>query len=156
MVVGSYVTRPDNGEIELMPSHHWVKGTHAHRDGITNISYNVAVEVDLSTIIEEELHAQIEDLHHTDTVETIEHRIREENPDLAIEIEQNLNKILSTEEKKFYDMGDTLREECSSELRVLDKFIEKFECETIENSRTNYYLLAVAQQQRLREQSRPS
>lgn len=38
---------------------------HQHRNGSTHISYNVAVEVDLHTIIEEELHAQIADLHQS-------------------------------------------------------------------------------------------
>jgi len=55
-------------------------------------------------------------------------------PELKIEIEQNLNRILSTEEKKFQDLGEVLSVECASELRILDEFVKKFEAEVIENT----------------------
>lgn len=123
----------------LVPSQHWIIGTHSHNEENKKhvISYNVAVNVDLRTIVEEELHAQIPNLHETVTVAEVVGNIEEKKPDLKKEIEANLNRILSTEEKKFMDLGDTLRVEHASELRILEDFVTKFEEEVICKTKVN-------------------
>ena len=65
----------------------------------------MAVDVGLRTIVEEELHAQIGELHETTTTAEVVQKIEENMPELKKEIEANLNRILSTEEKKFKDLG---------------------------------------------------
>lgn len=134
MVVPIFRQREGTGEVYQEPSHYWVKGTHGVVGDEHHISYNVAVEVDLNTIIEEELHAQTEGVHGTTTVVDIVRDIEEKMPELKIEIEQNLNRILSTEEKIFQDLGEALSIEGASELRILDQFVKKFEAEVIENT----------------------
>lgn len=134
MTVRVYLKKEENTqELVLTPSQHWVIGTHSQNDSDKKhtISYNVAVNVDLRTIVEEELHAQIPNLHETVTVADVVKDIEEKKPDLKREIEANLNRILSTEEKKFTDLGDTLRVENASELRILEDFVTAFEKEVI-------------------------
>jgi len=130
MTVRVYLKKPD-GQLLLQPSQHWLIGTHGIRDKRHVIAYNVAVHVDLRTIVEEELHAQIPDLHGTLTVADVVKDIEEKNPDLKKEIEANLNRILSTEERKFRDLGETMKVEYASELRILENFVNKFEEEII-------------------------
>jgi len=134
MVVPIYEQRQNSREIFQQPSYHWILGTHWQRDREHHISYNVAVEVNLRTIIEEELHGQIEGLHDTTTVSNIVEDIENQMPELKKEIEQNLNRILSTEEKKFQDLGEVLSVENASEIRILEQFVIKFETEVIENT----------------------
>lgn len=131
MTVRVYVKQDAEGKWILMPSQIWVIGTHSHGDTKDAISYNVAVDVDLRTIVEEELHGQIPNLHETVTVAEVVKNIEEKKLDLKKEIEANLNRILSTEERKFMDLGDTLRVEHASELRILEDFVTKFEEEVI-------------------------
>jgi hypothetical protein len=131
MTVRIYIKQDEQGKWILHPSQHWVIGAHGQIEKRHVISYNVAVAVDLRTIVEEELHAQIPNLHKTVTVEDVVKNIEERKPDLKKEIEANLNRILSTEEKKFMDLGDTLRVEHASELRILEDFVTKFEEEVI-------------------------
>lgn len=131
MTVRVYLKKGDKGDLILQPSQHWIIGAHGHKDKKHSISYNVAVAVDLRTIVEEELHAQIPNLHGTTTTADVVKDIEEKKPDLKKEIEANLNRILSTEEKKFLDLGDTLRVEHASELRILENFVNKFEGEVI-------------------------
>lgn len=119
--------KKDDKDLILQPSQHWIIGTHGTRDTKHIISYNVAVLVDLRTIVEEELHAQIPELHSTMTVSDVVKNIEEKNPELKKEIEANLNRILSTEERKFRELGNTLRVEYASELRILENFVNKFE-----------------------------
>lgn len=128
--------RNAEGEEILRPSQHWVKGAHSRipTDGRHLITYNVAVNVDLNTIVEEELHARIPDLHQTTTTTEVVQNIDENMPQLKIEIEDNLNRVLSTEEKKFADLGNILRIEKASELRILDNFVNKFEAEIIRST----------------------
>jgi hypothetical protein len=137
MIVRVYVKQDAEGKWILEPSQHWIIGTHSHGDKNDVISYNVAVDVGLGTIVEEELHAQIPDLHSTMTVAEVVKNIEEKNLDLKKEIEANLNRILSTEEKKFMDLGDTLRVEHASELRILEDFVTKFEEEVIYRTTVN-------------------
>lgn len=134
MIVRIYQSR-ESGESYLEPSSHWVVGAHTPIAGTTRhlISYNLAVTVDLGTIVEEELHAQIEELHGTTTKVDIVQQIEDTMPELKEEIELNLNRILSTEEKKFKDLGNVLRVEYASELRILDNFVNKFESEVIQS-----------------------
>jgi len=131
MTVRVYIKQDAEGKWILLPSQHWIIGAHSHGDKKHVISYNVAVDVDLRTIVEEELHAQIPNLHGTVTVAEVVKSIEEKRLDLKKEIEANLNRILSTEEKKFMDLGDTLRVEHASELRILEDFVTKFEEEII-------------------------
>lgn len=131
MTVRVYFKKDNNGNYVLQPSQHWIIGTHGIRDTKHVISYNVAVLVDLRTIVEEELHAQIANLHGTVTVADVVKSIEEKNPELKREIEANLNRILSTEERKFRDLGNTLKVEYASELRILQNFVNKFEEEII-------------------------
>jgi hypothetical protein len=133
MIVQIYVRRDAKGKWILEPSQHWIIGTHSFIEETKRhvISYNVAVNVDIRTIVEEELHAQVPDLHETVTVAEIVKKIEEKAPNLKKEIEANLNRILSTEEKKFLDLGDILRVEHASELRILEDFVTKFEEEVI-------------------------
>jgi len=134
MSVPVFRRRQETNEIYQEPSQHWVIGTHGIVGDEHHISYNVAVEVGLGTIIEEELHGQTEEVHGTTRVEDVVKDIEDRMPELKIEIEQNLNRILSTEEKKFQDLGEVLSVECASELRILDEFVKKFEAEVIENT----------------------
>lgn len=133
MTVRVYTKQDANKNWILTPSQHWIIGTHAYddKDEKHTICYNVAVDVGLRTIVEEELHAQIPDLHKKMTVAEVVKNIKEKKPDLVKEIEANLNRILSTEEKKFMDLGNTLRVEHASELRILEDFVTKFETEVI-------------------------
>jgi hypothetical protein len=127
-----------NGVTKLRPSAHWIIGTHTETDNKRHlISYNVAVDVDLSTIIEEELHAQIENLHQTTNTNELTKKVQNEMPDLKQEIEANLNRILTTEEKRFLDLGDMLRVNCASELRLLKNFVNDFENEIIQSTELN-------------------
>lgn len=139
MTVRVYVRPRPRVRMILRPSQHWVIGTHAHiqQNGRHIIAYNVAVDVGLRTIVEEELHAQVANLHGTTTTATVVQNIEESMPELKEEIEANLNRILSTEEKKFMDLGDVLRVECASELRILEDFATKFEEEVIESTDVN-------------------
>lgn len=134
-MVRIYRQTEDGQEVILVPSTHWIVGTHTP---LANerclISYNVAVNVDLSTIVEEELHDQIPNLHDTQNTQQVTERIDRENPALRDEIVANLNRILSTEEKKFKDLGNMLRIECASELRILQNFVDCFEHEVIKST----------------------
>lgn len=139
MTVRVYARPRPRARMILRPSQHWVIGTHAHiqQNGRHVISYNVAVDVGLRTIVEEELHAQVPNLHATTTTADVVQNIEEDMPRLKEEIEANLNRILSTEEKKFTDLGDALRVECASELRILEDFVTKFEEEIIKSTDIN-------------------
>ena len=137
MTVRIYAEKDAKGKWILKPSQHWIIGTHGHVDKKHIISYNVAVDVDLRTIVEEELHAQIANLHETTTVAEVVKNIEEKNPNLKLEIEANLNRILSTEEKKFKELGNILRVEYASELRILENFVNKFEEEVIRATSIN-------------------
>lgn len=128
MTVRIYIQKDATGQWLMKPSQHWIIGTHSHRDKAEHISYNVAVDVDLRTIVEEELHAQVPNLHdQLTTVDEIVKQIEQKEPDLKQEIVANLNRILSTEERKFRELGNTLRIEHASELRILENFVTKFE-----------------------------
>lgn len=128
MIVRIYTKQDPTGKWIMKPSQHWIIGTHSHRDKDEFISYNVAVDVDIRTIVEEELHAQIPDLHdNLKTVDDVVKEIEEKKPNLKKEIVANLNRILSTEERKFKELGNTLRVENASELRILERFVTKFE-----------------------------
>lgn len=123
---------------KLIPSTYWLLGTHnVSETGRTIVSYNVAVNVNLHTIVEEELHGQIPNLHDTLNTQDTVKKIENENPKLKEEIEANLNRILSTEEKKFKDLGNLIRLEFSSELRYMQIFIDKFENEVIQSAEIN-------------------
>jgi hypothetical protein len=138
MVVPIYHNISGNPEPVLSPSQLWTEGTCLSVNGQVSISYNVAVEVSLRTIIEEELHVQIPDLHGTNTVtETVE-RIQREMPDLKAEMEANLNRILTTEEKRFANAGEAIRIDMASELRLLEDFVTTFEREVIESTELNF------------------
>lgn len=134
MIVQVYKQRQGTQEVYQETSTYWVLGTHSQVSNENHISYNVAVEVNLDTIIEEELHGQIEQLHSANPVADIVRNIQEKMPELKLEIEQNLNRILTTEEKKFQDLGDVLRIENASELRILDQFVTMFEAEVMEST----------------------
>lgn len=138
MLVRLYAKTADGKETILIPSTHWIMGTH-HRtpDGKTSISYNVAVNVDLNTIVEEELHGQIPNLHDTSDRQEIVKKLETEMPELKAEIEANLNRILSTEERKFRELGNTLRIEFASELQTMESFIDKFENAVIQTTPIN-------------------
>jgi hypothetical protein len=139
MTVRVFTKQDGQGKWILMPSQHWIIGAHGYDDKNKKhvICYNVAVAVDLRTIVEEELHAQILNLHEKTTVAEVVKNIEEKKPDLKKEIEANLNRILSTEEKKFMDLGATLRVEHASELRILEDFVTKFETEVIYKTAIN-------------------
>ena len=139
MTVRVYVRPRPRARMILRPSQHWIIGTHSHiqQNGRHIISYNVAVDVGLRTIVEEELHAQVANLHGTTTTADVVQNIEENMPELKEEIEANLNRILSTEEKKFMELGDVLRVECASELRILEDFVTKFEEEIIRSTEIN-------------------
>jgi hypothetical protein len=136
MLVRQYVK--DGDKTKLVPTTHWILGTHNKgADGRTIISYNVAVNVNLHTIVEEELHGQIQDLHNTTDTSKVVKQIETINPSLKKEIEENLNRILSTEEKKFKDLSSIIRVEMSSELRSFQSFIDKFENDVIQSTEIN-------------------
>jgi hypothetical protein len=138
MLVRVYVKTEDGKETKLIPSTHWLMGSHNRTvDGKTIISYNVAVNVDINTIVEEELHGQIPNLHDTNSRQDIVKKIETDMPELRNEIESNLNRILSTEEKKFKELGNILRVEFASELRTMDAFIKKFENDVVQSAILN-------------------
>jgi hypothetical protein len=101
------------------------------------ISYNVAVNVNLNTIVEEELHGQIQNLHSTSNTQTVVRQIEMVNIGLKKEIEENLNRILSTEEKKFKELGSIIHTEFASELRTMQCFIDKFEYDVLQSTELN-------------------
>ncbi len=128
-----YVYKRINGSQELQPfvTQHRINGSHSMQNKQHNIVYNVAVPLDLGVIVEEELHALGREIHGTTRKADIVKRITEENPNLVTEIESNLNLILSSEEKRFKEIGERLRIEESSELDKLRKFVNLFEDEVI-------------------------
>jgi hypothetical protein len=128
-IVNVYKWDPETSEYIAIPNHYWIRGGHAAGDE-QSISYNVAVRVEVATIIEEELHA-----HGRPVVgETVE-KIRGSEPGLIEEIEENLNLVLSAEGWRFRELGEALRRENSSELRNLEQFVDLFEREAIESTR---------------------
>jgi hypothetical protein len=136
MLVRVYAKTGEN--TKLLPSTHWILGSHnLDAKGRTMISYNVAVNVNLHTLVEEELHGQIHNLHSTNTTQSVVKQIETTNPCLRKEIEENLNRILSTEEKKFKDLGNIIHIEFASELRNMQCFIDKFEGDVIQSAEIN-------------------
>ena len=125
------------GKVELVPATHWIVGTCSPKDDGNDIAYNVAVNVDLRTIVEEELHCQIKNLHETDNTNEVTKSIETQMPDLKDEIVANLNRILSTEEKKFKDLGNIIKIGFASELRILETFVIKFGTEVIQSANIN-------------------
>ena len=123
--------------VELVPATHWIVGTCSPKDDGNDIAYNVAVNVDLRTIVEEELHCQIKNLHETDNTNEVTKSIETQMPDLKDEIVANLNRILSTEEKKFKDLGNIIKIGFASELRILETFVIKFGTEVIQSANIN-------------------
>lgn len=128
--------REGSSETIQTPSMYCMSGTRGGLGEEHTISYNVTIEVGLGTVVEEELHCQTEELHGTDIVEDVVRNIEDRMPELKVEIEDNLNRILSTEEKKFSDLGEALRLESASELQIFNYFVQKFEAEVIENTET--------------------
>lgn len=137
MIVTVYKRIQGSENFNLIPGHYWVTGSHTTRDSNHLISYNVTAPVGISTIVEEELHGQETLVHGTTTKEEIVNQIRSSRPEIIEEIEENMNLILSAEEKRFKELGDVLRVENSSELRTLETFVELFEKEVIESTRVN-------------------
>lgn len=113
----------------------WTRGTASYEKEVDKymIAYNVAVPVNIHTVIEEELHALRIRAHGLPVVDEIQKQIEEKDPSLKRDIEDSLNRILSTEENRFRQLGDLLQREYSSELHLMNDFISKFETSIIES-----------------------
>jgi hypothetical protein len=129
VLVKIYDENVDTGEIEPKLGYHWVLGTHVTSDHENMISYNVAGEVGVGTIIEEELHAHRVHVHGKPIRGEILLRVIESSPDLVYEIERTLSLVMESEEKRFQVLGIELRKDRPNELRGLEKFVKSFEKE---------------------------
>ncbi len=133
-IVNVYKWDPETSEYLAIPNHYWIRGGHSAGDE-QSISYNVAVRVEVATMIEEELHAQGVPVHGRPVVRETVEKIRCSEPGLIEEMEENLNLVLSAKGWRFRELGEELRRENSSELRNLEQFVDLFEREVIESTR---------------------
>lgn len=128
-------TKNSEGTLKTMITMGWTGGTMRYDKDADKylIAYNVAVPVNIRVIIEEELHSLGGKVHGLPTVDEIVSQIESKDPTLIRDIEDSLNRVLSTEENRFKELGDLLQKEYSSELNLMKEFIVKFEVSIIES-----------------------
>jgi hypothetical protein len=131
MIVNIFQRVPNSSNYTPIPTHVGTVGSHTPAGTEHWIAYNVAMAVNIDTIVEEELHAQTTSVHGTTATSDVVARIRSSSPQLTAEIVGNLNLILSAEETKFKQLGDILRTEYPAELETLHNFVEMVEMEVI-------------------------
>lgn len=133
VIVNIFQRVPNSSNYTPIPTHVGTVGSHTPAGTEHWIAYNVALAVNIDTIVEEELHAQTTSVHGTTATSDVVARIRSSSPQLTAEIVGNLNLILSAEETKFKQLGDILRTEYPAELETLHSFVEMVEMEVIES-----------------------
>jgi hypothetical protein len=114
---------------ETTLSQHWTIGSHTYVAERKEhwIAYNVSAQVNLRTIIEEELHCLSEEVHGTTKTDDVLNAIRAKDPTLEKEIGLNLDHILSAEEERFRAFGNLMDNEMFPEIRKLQSFCNLFE-----------------------------
>ena len=125
MLVTTY-QKSENG-IQRTIGYQNVRGTHVTTDHESIISYNIVDNVDLGTIIEEELHAHRVHVHGVSLTSDLERKMRESSPDVAFEIEKIVGIVLEAEKEKFKTLGETLRNERNDTIQELENFNKRYE-----------------------------